>query len=33
MCLDDEPLLRTIEGVYTEAECEDFIALIERFAC
>lgn len=30
MRFEDEPLLWTVEGVYTEAECEDFIALIER---
>jgi hypothetical protein len=27
---EGEPLLWTVEGVYTEAECEEFIALIER---
>lgn len=30
MRFEGEPLLWTVEGVYTEAECEDFIALIER---
>lgn len=30
MRFESEPLLWTVDGVYTEAECRDFIDLIER---